>query len=65
MADDSNEQVGPTRREYMKYGGAVVGGGLLAGCSSQSASEPTATDATTDADRATTTGAYGHHLAGR
>jgi len=22
----------PTRRDYMKYGGAVVGGGLLAGC---------------------------------
>ena len=50
MADDSNEQVGPTRREYMKYGGAVVGGGLLAGCSSQSGSEPTATDAATDTD---------------
>jgi ABC-type Fe3+-hydroxamate transport system substrate-binding protein len=26
----------PTRREYVKYGGAVVGGGLLAGCTGQS-----------------------------
>jgi ABC-type Fe3+-hydroxamate transport system substrate-binding protein len=26
----------PTRREYVKYGGAVVGGGLLAGCAGQS-----------------------------
>ena len=50
-----------TRREYVKYGGAIIAGGLLAGCSSQSdsGSEPTATDADeTDADeRATATDA--------
>ncbi|MFB6223167.1 MAG: ABC transporter substrate-binding protein [Haloarcula sp.] len=36
MADDSSGQEAPTRRDYMKYGGAVVGGGLLAGCAGQS-----------------------------
>lgn len=30
-----------TRRDYVKYGGAVVGGGLLAGCSGASESGPT------------------------
>ncbi len=32
MADDPAAHEAPTRRDYMKYGGAVVGGGLLAGC---------------------------------
>lgn len=32
MADDSGRREAPTRREYVKHGGAVVGGGLLAGC---------------------------------
>lgn len=36
MADNSGGHEAPTRREYMKYGGAVVGGGLLAGCSESS-----------------------------
>jgi len=43
MSDnDTAETEAPTRREYVKYGGAVVGGGLLAGCagSSQSGSTP-------------------------
>ena len=35
---DSNTTGAPTRRDYIKYGGAVVGGGLLAGCSSDSGS---------------------------
>jgi iron complex transport system substrate-binding protein len=39
-----------TRREYVKYGGAVVGGGLLAGCSSQSDTGSTSTDTDTPAD---------------
>lgn len=29
----------PTRREYMKYGGAVIGGGLLAGCTGSSSGD--------------------------
>ncbi len=32
MAGDSSQQEAPTRRESLKYGGAVVGGGLLARC---------------------------------
>ncbi|GAA0214711.1 ABC transporter substrate-binding protein [Halobaculum roseum] len=37
MGDDSGELDGPTRRDYVKYGGALVGGsGLLAGCTGQS-----------------------------
>ncbi|WP_424000408.1 ABC transporter substrate-binding protein [Haloarcula salina] len=51
----------PTRRDYIKYGGAVVGGGLLAGCAdSGPQSSPTdghpATDSQTD--RATTDDGY-------
>ncbi len=34
----------PTRRDYMKYGGAVIGGGLLAGCAGQSDSGSTPTE---------------------
>ncbi|WP_313693847.1 ABC transporter substrate-binding protein [Halorarum halobium] len=47
MANDETEHGEPTRRDCVKYGGAVVGGGLLAGCSSQpgSGSTPTRTDA--------------------
>jgi iron complex transport system substrate-binding protein len=38
MGRDSTTHVGPTRREYVKYGGAVIGGGLLAGCTGESGS---------------------------
>jgi len=37
----------PTRRQYVKYGGAVVGGGLLAGCTGGSGDESTSESATT------------------
>jgi len=53
MADDSSGQEAPTRRDYMRYGGAVVGGGLLAGCTGTSDPESTATensDSTTNND---------------
>ena len=46
--DDTIRQGAPTRREYVKYGGAVVGGGLLAGCAGQSDSESTPTETNTD-----------------
>ena len=36
MAGDVPEHEAPTRREYVKYGGAVIGGGLLAGCTGES-----------------------------
>ncbi|XVH32144.1 ABC transporter substrate-binding protein [Haloferacaceae archaeon DSL9] len=32
MADDLTAGETPTRRDYVRYGGALVGGGLLAGC---------------------------------
>jgi len=44
MSDnDTNTTEAPTRRETIKYGGAVVGGGLLAGCTGE-------TDANQEAD---------------
>jgi ABC-type Fe3+-hydroxamate transport system substrate-binding protein len=58
MADDSDGHDAPTRRDYMKYGGAVVGGGWLAGCSgtdSESAAEPTNTETTSNTATATDT----------
>jgi iron complex transport system substrate-binding protein len=52
--DETNTTEAPTRRDYMKYGGAVIGGGLLAGCAGQSDSESTPTE-TSGADDSTTT----------
>jgi len=42
--DDTSRRAASTRREYVKYGGAVIGGGLLAGCASQSDSGSTQTE---------------------
>jgi iron complex transport system substrate-binding protein len=39
MADDASPGA-PTRRDYLKYGGAVVGGGLFAGCSGEQDAPP-------------------------
>jgi iron complex transport system substrate-binding protein len=52
MAGDSSRREAPTRRDYVKYGGAIVGGGLLAGCAgqSQSGSTQTETNDTTETD---------------
>ncbi|WP_440765140.1 ABC transporter substrate-binding protein [Natronorubrum sp. DTA7] len=47
MKDGTENTTGaPTRRETLKYGGAVIGGGLLAGCTSGTEDEtgPTETD---------------------
>ncbi|WP_193787484.1 ABC transporter substrate-binding protein [Natrinema gari] len=41
MENDATEHEAPTRREYVKYGGTVVGGGLLAGCAGLSDSDST------------------------
>ncbi|SFS12712.1 iron complex transport system substrate-binding protein [Halomicrobium zhouii] len=54
MARDDATRTGPTRREWVRYGGAVVGSGLLAGCSG-SGEDAKAT--TADEERATATGA--------
>jgi len=50
MADDANAHETPTRRDTIKYGGAVVAGGLLAGCAGQGdgGSTPTKTDTAAD-----------------
>ncbi|WP_284011236.1 ABC transporter substrate-binding protein [Haloarcula pelagica] len=46
----------PTRREYVKYGGALIGGGLVAGCSSGSGS-PDGSASTDDETAAATASA--------
>jgi ABC-type Fe3+-hydroxamate transport system substrate-binding protein len=51
--DTSNER--PTRREYVKYGGAVLGGGIVAGCAGQSDSGSTSTERSADESTATET----------
>ncbi|EMA53187.1 ABC transporter substrate-binding protein [Halococcus salifodinae] len=38
MTDDSAAHEEPTRREYVKYGSAIVGGALLAGCTGEGSS---------------------------
>jgi ABC-type Fe3+-hydroxamate transport system substrate-binding protein len=56
MVDDHSQPGAPTRREYVKYGGAVVGGGLFAGCTGQSGSESGETPEATETGTATPTG---------
>lgn len=56
MADDDIDTMeAPTRRDYVKYGGAVVGGGLLAGCPQGEGSGTTPTDAPAAADSSSDT----------
>ncbi|MEY7849980.1 ABC transporter substrate-binding protein [Natrarchaeobius sp. A-rgal3] len=55
MTDETTRYDVPTRRETIKYGGAAVGGGLLAGCTDDSPPEPTEVDGeTADSDEAAT-----------
>jgi len=57
MADNSSGHEAPTRRECVRYGGAVVGGTLLAGCAghAESGSRPTETSTDTPTGAETTT----------
>ncbi|MFC6837973.1 ABC transporter substrate-binding protein [Halomarina ordinaria] len=56
MSDDTTTgTAAPTRREYVKYGGAVVGGGLFTGCTGDGGSEPNSTANDTEPDSETTT----------
>jgi iron complex transport system substrate-binding protein len=55
MARNDGDNGEPTRREYVKYGGAVLGGGLLAGCSGGENSDSAATETATESDTATAT----------
>ena len=45
---DQTTRTGPTRRDTIKYGGAVVGGGLLAGCTATSGTGDESTDQTSE-----------------
>ena len=47
MANEITGRGGPSRREYVRYGGAVIGGGLFAGCMGASDTTSTATPAGT------------------
>lgn len=53
MSDDSTPTEAQTRRAYLKYGGALVGGGLFAGCSGDGGSG--SAGGPTDAETATAT----------
>lgn len=53
MADDATEHETSTRRDYMKYGGTIVGGGLLAGCLGGNTESDNTTSS--DTDEATST----------
>ncbi|WP_372910546.1 ABC transporter substrate-binding protein [Salinigranum sp.] len=55
MNNDDGTTEAPTRRDYMKYGGAVIGGGLLAGCSRQTDAGATATSTGTETTTAAET----------
>ena len=57
MARETRDHQIPTRRDYMKYGGAVIVGGLLTGCIGGSSSNGGGSNATTTTDsRETNTG---------
>jgi len=61
MADtDRTTSEGPTRRDYIKGSGAIIGGGLLAGCTGDAATESTATqiDETTGTPTTTEEASY-------
>lgn len=55
MSEDSGGHETPTRRDYVKYGSAVVGGGLLAGCAGDSGGESTPDSTATETSTRTTT----------
>lgn len=47
MGPESRGRETVTRRDYVKYGGALVGGGLLAGCTGGNGADPSETPAET------------------
>jgi ABC-type Fe3+-hydroxamate transport system substrate-binding protein len=53
-SDDGTTKA-PTRRKYLKYGGAVIGGGLLAGCTGDGDSTPSTTESSSSASTASGT----------
>jgi iron complex transport system substrate-binding protein len=57
MSNETDGRGPPTRRTYLKHGGALVGGSLLAGCSSSADSQPTRTATETPASSGGDSGA--------
>ncbi|WP_327053586.1 ABC transporter substrate-binding protein [Halomicrococcus gelatinilyticus] len=58
MSSEQTEREAPTRRDYIRYGGAVVAGGFFAGCSSDNSTpgtDSTDTGAATSTETRTTT----------
>ncbi|AEH37961.1 ABC transporter substrate-binding protein [Halopiger xanaduensis] len=56
MSDNERLRNGaPTRRDYVKYGGVIVGGGLLAGCTDDESGAPSAADDAADSEMNSTT----------
>ena len=53
--NDNTTHEAPTRRDTIKYGGAVVGGGLLAGCTGDNESDATPTPNGTGTETSTDT----------
>ncbi|MGQ4557031.1 ABC transporter substrate-binding protein [Halobellus sp. GM3] len=64
MAPDAEDREAPTRRDYLKYGGAVVTGGLLAGCTggSDGGSTPVSTGAESETSTPSTTEDAGYSV---
>ena len=57
MSDDATPDA-RTRRAYLKHGGAVIGGGLLAGCTGDAESQSTPASTATDAATPTASDRY-------
>jgi len=55
MPNRPTEESALTRREYVAYGGTVIGGGLLAGCTGSSGSDATDSETATDTAPSTET----------
>ena len=52
--DDSRRDA-PTRRDYLKYGGTILGGSVLAGCTGDSDSTPSTTESSSSASTSSET----------
>lgn len=67
MAGDEIGRFTPTRRQYVRYGGAAIGSGLFAGCSGnadeESTSSATATGTSTNTETATEDTSYSATMA--
>jgi ABC-type Fe3+-hydroxamate transport system substrate-binding protein len=63
MADNANDNAAPTRRDYVKYGSSVIGGGLLAGCTADLDDTDSGTPATATETTPSDDGSYSVRMA--